>query len=327
MTGRLNGLEALRGIAALMVVYNHAGFLAGFPDQLSRIFLRGYVAVDLFFMLSGYVLTRTYEGRMGPPQVFLRKRFIRLWPPIAAGVAIGACAAFAGGMAPGQIAAGLVTGLLLLPWFNFAILLNGPAWSIFFELVANYFHALLLQRLSVRSLLAIAAICVLLLIKAVPAHGLNLGQHQTFWLGFARLFMSYALGIVLYRLNRDRTWLPGSWAWGAILGWTALVLIIGPQSRWTVLPVALIANPLAILAALSLKPSRLAVLLGALSFPLYALHYPVMELVKPFGFGWPVVLIIALAASAAGGMAVDSRWRKAVLDLADRRLMAQPAAT
>lgn len=328
MAGRLHGLEALRGIAALIVLYNHAGFLAGYPDIVSGLFVRGYIAVDLFFMLSGYVLTRTYEGRMGPAQVFLGKRFVRLWPPIAGGVLIGACAGILGGMAPGQLAMGLITGLMMLPLINFAILLNGPAWSIFFELVANFVHAALLQRLAVRHLLTISLICALLLLNPLAERGLNLGQHETFWLGFPRLFMSYALGVVLYRLNRDRTWLPSSWAWGAILAWPVLVAFQAYfMPRPSILALALIANPLVILAALSLKPSRVAVLLGALSFPLYALHYPVMELLAPFAFDWPVVLAIALTASVAGGMAVDSRWRKAVFELADRHHLVRAAAT
>jgi len=86
---RLHGLDALRGIAALVVLAFHIGLIYG----LEPIFLNGWLAVDFFFALSGYVLARTYEGRLhktiGAWQ-FSKKRFFRFWPVVLFGGAIGA---------------------------------------------------------------------------------------------------------------------------------------------------------------------------------------------------------------------------------------------
>lgn len=316
MGNRLHGLEALRGIAALLVAYNHAAYLAGYPDVLSRLFVRGHVGVDLFFLLSGFVLTRAYEGRMDGASDFLRLRFVRLWPPIAAGVLIAAVAAALWGAEPVWIALGLLSGILLLPLVGYSFILNGPAWSIFFELVANFVHALLLQRLSNGALLVFAGLCSLILLWQISPNGLNLGQGETFWLGFPRLFMSYTMGIVLYRINRDRCWLPHGAAWPVIMAWPLLIIACGLLlPNWGDLALAMFVNPLVLLAALSLGNSRFAALLGAFSFPLYALHYPVMEILGQLGASWLTVLAVAMIASIFGGLVVDPRWRSAVYGL------------
>ena len=87
---RLLLLDGLRGIAAIGVVLFHC--VIAF-DALGA-FARGYLFVDLFFLLSGFVLTLNYEQRMNAgavrPGKFLRSRLVRLWPTVAAGARVAA---------------------------------------------------------------------------------------------------------------------------------------------------------------------------------------------------------------------------------------------
>ena len=85
---RLSGLDALRGVAAIMVVLLHVNHLAGDAGW----FTAGYLAVDLFFMLSGYVLARTFDRRLESDlsaMDFLVIRLRRLWPVMAVGALLG----------------------------------------------------------------------------------------------------------------------------------------------------------------------------------------------------------------------------------------------
>jgi peptidoglycan/LPS O-acetylase OafA/YrhL len=85
MKSRLLGLDALRGAAALLVLWMHLHL----SHHVSIYPPRGHLAVDFFFMLSGYVMARTYEGHMRGGVWFLRKRIRRLWPTVAAGSLFG----------------------------------------------------------------------------------------------------------------------------------------------------------------------------------------------------------------------------------------------
>lgn len=314
MSTRLPGLDALRGIAALIVAYNHAAFLSGYPDVLSRIFVRGHLAVDLFFLLSGFVLARTYEGRMPEPARFLQLRFRRLWLPIAIGVVIGTSGALLGGSGLSALLPGLIAGLLIIPYPGGLIALNPPAWTVFYELVGNFLHAMLLQRLSSVQLIVVSLASALVVCIPGPfsegAVGLNVGQGETALFGLPRFLTSYCLGIALYRLNGDRQRLP---FWIAAGGFPLLLIALQAwiPVAWEVLPVLLV-NPLILLAALSLDRSPTAELLGALSFPVYAMHMPIQIIATAQGWSWPAALAISLIAAGGLGILADSRSRRTV---------------
>ncbi|MGX7895606.1 acyltransferase family protein [Tsuneonella sp. HG222] len=318
MQHRLFGLEALRGIAALVVAINHAGFIAGYPDAISHLLSRSYLAVDFFFLLSGYILARAFEGRMPGASTFLRLRLVRLWPPIAAGVGLGAVLFSVAPIEGWTYAMHLVAGLAILPVFGFAILFNHPAWSIFFELVANWCHALVFGRLPTVALLAIVMGCAVMLTATAGPHGLDVGQGETFALGFVRVAMSYLAGIALWRTLGDKARSP-AWA-----GWAAVAifpLLIMAAAWW--LPRAaepafvLLGGPAILVLSLATGPSRIAVLLGAFSFPLYAMHYPLQTIAFVAGLHWTVSLLLSLAGAALLGTLVDPRWRKALKSLGE----------
>src|SRR5690348_12833235 len=85
---RLNGLDALRGVAALVVAFHHLSVIS-VSRGLGEL---PFLAVDLFFVISGFVMARTYEERLqttlSTPR-FILLRYKRLWLPLAIGTMLG----------------------------------------------------------------------------------------------------------------------------------------------------------------------------------------------------------------------------------------------
>ncbi|MBC2664752.1 acyltransferase [Novosphingobium flavum] len=318
---RLPGLDALRAVAALMVVIMHTGAI--WPNA-TRIAPASYLAVDFFFLLSGFVMGRTYErkmiaGSLGPAR-FIAARYRRLWPTMAVGAALSVPFLWRDGegLAPFLLAA--VPNALLLPSFAAAALfpLNTPAWSIFFELAANYAHAAFLYRLRQRELLAITMVFLVPLATCAIAYGtLDLGARpgNMGW-GFARVGFSYALGLLLWRWHGDRPPLrvhpalalgampvlflaagaTGAAGFGGAMLSLGFVVLAGPLLAWGGLA---LRSP-----SPAMRTACLAA--GAMSFPLYAVHYPVLLGAEALGLpelaGPPVaVALAALLTWALGG--------------------------
>lgn len=134
-TERLGGLDMLRGVAALSVAFLHVPL--AFP-AVDTPFTKAYLAVDFFFMLSGFVLTRTYQPRfaagLGAAR-FMSLRFKRLWPTIAVGAVFGLISAI-GAYTPEKLALLFAMNLALVPYIfgggKAAVFpLNGAFWSVF----------------------------------------------------------------------------------------------------------------------------------------------------------------------------------------------------
>ena len=312
MTQRLSGLEAMRGLAAILVAWNHAVFLQFDPALDGWALPYSYLAVDLFFLLSGFVLSRAFEGRMPGAAAFAMMRFKRLWLPVACGTGLGAIYYVLAGMGVLVWSVHLAAGLAILPLLGFAFLFNAPAWSIFFELFANFAHALTLNRVGDRALGVMVAACGLVLLLSGTEHGMDVGQGDKFWMGFVRVLFSYGIGILVYRLNGDRTWTSPHVAW-PILGAYCLAIALYPDvlgGQAEVLFIAIL-HPAILLCVLSLQDNRLATILGAYSFPLYAIHYPVQMLATGAAMPWWNTLAVSMAVSAVAGLAIDRRFRAA----------------
>jgi peptidoglycan/LPS O-acetylase OafA/YrhL len=300
---RLAGVDGLRGIAALCVLaYHLMPYVAGiWPGN-------AYLAVDFFFMLSGYVMSRTYEVRLSSgltSAAFLWLRWKRLWPTIFTGSLIGLpwFLAVIGVDGIGDMLV-IIANLLLIPTFAFnrSYPLNGPVWSIFFELVANVLHALLLRRMPTRALLLVAALMAVILV--IPASQLTLGligsTRPTFLFGVPRVLMSYTIGIVLWRLWRDRPSIavPPTLALLGMPVFFSVVALTGCKAWFLDFLFILILCPLMIAGGLRWTgPVKWASASGALSFPLYAFHAPILASAALLGLdiGWGVALSLASA--------------------------------
>lgn len=276
---RLTGLDALRGIAALVVALGHAFYVARIDIGSSF-----YLAVDVFFVLSGYVMARTYEVRGFDN--FVRKRLRRLWPTIAVGVLIGAVAVR--DLAPIVVLILTLTGLMWAPSFQPgpAFKLDPPMWSVVWEFAANLLHDGIFRHRPNWQLILLSATCAAWLIAA-GEWSLNVGnENYNFGLGFPRAVMGYCIGIVLWRSLMDRPVLP---FWPVLL--LPLILFLDLPG----LPFALLAAPLLVVCGLA--GSRRLAWLGDFSFPLYAIHYPVLLLFGPWA-GLTVAIVVAWLWSA-----------------------------
>lgn len=309
---RIHGLDGLRGLAALSVVgfHLHTTF-ASFPDWWAK----GYLAVDFFMMLSGYVMARTYEQRMREglgALPFFKLRYRRLWLTMAIGSLLGIPWLWHLTDEPLRFAVSLVLNLALIPApiDNELFPLNGPAWSIFFELLANLIHAALLWRLSNRVLLTLAI--VLLGLLAIFAQGkgdidfgaLAPAMHFT----MVRSLAAYCVGILLWRHWRD---VPAIMVPAALPFIALPLLMLSPFMAlgWAYdIAFIAIACPLLIAGGLRLKGApRWAILSGALSFPLYAIHASVLHLAKLAGLN---PLLSALLTVLAGAALTLWLWRR-----------------
>ena len=287
---RYASMDGLRGFAAFSVVMYHLGHWLGAPALAQN----SGLAVDLFFCLSGYVLPLAY-GRMVQEELsmagFLSLRLIRLMPLIVAAILIsGTFVTFRSSFRADRslpmhtILAGILLGLLNLPFFGAPralggpelFPLNGPQYSLLLELVINAVWWIMRGRGSLVQSFAIAVPCAVLLCFT----GLGGDVPETFWSGFPRVGASFFLGVAVFRLEHTLTpRLPYTaffWTLAAIMA--ALFYVPVPLARPTQIVWVAMVSPLLVLAASRARivgrTQRIFTYIGELSYPLYALHYP-----------------------------------------------------
>lgn len=287
-------LDGLRGVAAIAVLIYHFMEIA-VPDYTQNFIAHGHLAVDFFFCLSGFVIAYAYDKRM--PQIgvsnFFKLRLIRLHPLVVIGSVIGLITfifdPFSNlhqSFSTGTIVLMTICSCLLIPYpvvaqryFNL-FHLNPPTWSLFWEYVANLAYALVLVRLPKWALWLLLAVAAVLLWQESYRSGyLGVGwSGDNIMGGGIRVFYSFTAGMLLYRLQ---------WIIRSGLGFVSLSLLLFlafliPFSKTTnpfVEPLVVIFYfPLLIAlgAGARLKPSvqRICTFLGAISYPLYMVHYP-----------------------------------------------------
>jgi len=201
-------LDGLRGLAAFAVLGRHT-----FPDFL----FESYLAVDFFFVLSGFVLAHAYGQRLRAEMTtldFMKVRLVRLYPLYALALVLSSVTVltqFLHGHPPTlHTAIDYAAALLFLPSPASEGLfpLVGPSWSLFFELVANAAFALSWRRFGNRVLVAVVAMAAVILIAAVPTrtlgfvHGaMDSGFYwSTFNAGLARVGYSFFCGVLIYQM-------------------------------------------------------------------------------------------------------------------------------
>jgi len=285
-------LDGLRGIAALAVVLFHFMEVAYVPEK--NFIAHGFLAVDFFFCLSGFVIAYAYDDRIGKMGMkeFFKSRLIRLHPLVIFGSVLGLLAFLFdpfGGQpelySAGKIILIFLCSILLVPYpiiserfFNL-FGLNAPAWSLFWEYIANIVYALILCRLNRRyltilTILAAVALCFV----SYRAGGSLMGgwAGENFWDGCARISYSFLAGMLIYRSN----WIIKSKLGFVGLSVLLLLAFLAPFNKWNWLTepiIVLLYFPLlvALGAGADLKASfkKLCVFFGKISYPLYMTHY------------------------------------------------------
>lgn len=289
-------LDGLRGVAAIAVIQAHLGrFFNGY--ELPHVSL----AVDFFFMLSGFVLTFAYQKKLDAgwsTWSFFKTRVVRLYPLFALAMLLGfAFVVFQSHYGKVHISTKdslilLTLGMLVLPcppqyhaYWPAMFPLLVPAWSLFYEIAMNVLHALFLRRRSARFLLSVMAVALAIWVGATVRFGyMGFGVDRYLMVfGFARVAFSYAMGCLLFRV-----WARVQKPWNvppALCGVVLLVVLFLPwatpwREPFNFVLVTLVFPAVLMAGAWSVGGARMtpvAQVLGTTSYAIYVLHVPVGE--------------------------------------------------
>ena len=255
--------------------------------------VNGGLSVDTFFTLSGYVLARAYARRTRGVSIteFMTLRLIRLMPIIVLSILISAPYVLARNYLlstetqSATIVLAILLGLINTPYFNAPpsiggpqiFPLNGPQFSLFFELAANYVWWLL--RFIDQTYLALGL--SILSGAAVILFGIGGGATDNFMLGFGHVGSSFFLGVLLHQFAGTKiTSRTKNYVFTALCCLMIIILFssfeLNSSERivWKLIfaPMLVFSGAAATLQGL---PKRVSLLLGDLSYPIYALHYPI----------------------------------------------------
>jgi len=306
-------LDGLRGVASVLVIIFHVleTFTGG--NKFIQIINHGYLAVDFFFLLSGFVIAYAYDDRWGKMTQwdFYKRRLVRLQPMVIMGSLIGA-ALFYFQVSPAmpniantpvwEMLLVMVIGATLIPvpmsmdirgWQEMHPL-NGPAWSLFFEYIANILYALIVRRFSKFLLSVFVTLAALMLIQYLVTSkngdligGWSLNSEQMY-IGFTRLLFPFFGGVLLCRIGKLIRIKNAFW-------WSSLLIIImlsipriGDEHHvWmngiyeSVCLIVVFPLIVSIGAGGKLHNARsekICTFLGEISYPLYITHYPLIYL-------------------------------------------------
>ncbi len=305
-------LDGLRGVAAILVVAFHIFEAFSGGNRFVQIINHGYLAVDFFFLLSGFVVAYAYDDRWVKMTQweFYKRRLIRLQPMVIMGMIIGALFYYfqasdilfpmIAGMEVWKVILTMIIGFTLLPippsmeirgWSEMHPL-NGPAWSLFFEYIANILYALFFRKFSNKVLGFFVLIFAAMLINytvfgpkgdVIGGWSLNLEQMNV---GFTRLLYPFFAGVLLSRLRKLIHVKGAFWICSLMISAVLIMPRIGDEnSIWMnglyesfciilIFPLIVsigaggeIRNPFSL---------KICKYLGDISYPLYITHYPLI---------------------------------------------------
>ena len=334
-------LDGLRGVAALLVLFYHIfeglSFAAG--GTLITVINHGYLAVDFFFILSGFVISYAYDDRWGKTMTtgnFFKRRLIRLHPMIIMGVILGAITFFLQGgvqwdgtkIATSAVMLAMLCAMFFIPavpGVSYEVRgngemfpLNGPSWSLFFEYIGNILYALFIHRLSNKALTVLVGLSGIALawftlfnVSGYDMFGVGWTLDTVnFFGGTLRMLFPFSMGMLLARHFKPMNVKGAFWICSMIL----LLLFCVPYIVTENSPISLnglfeaicilFIFPVLLWIGASGKTtdnfsSRVCKFLGDISYPLYAVHYPIMYLfyawlinhkIYIFSEAWPTAL-------------------------------------
>lgn len=314
-------LDGARGIAAVLVVLFHLGRPYGMLVPESA-----YLAVDMFFALSGFVLAKANDSRLAgklSPYQFMERRAVRLFPLYFIGLVMGLAVLtarwIAGDLATWTLVGSALFGVVLLPApvpFKPHRLFpaNGPSWTLFCEFwVANLAYAIFWRRLHGKALgFVIAVAGLLLVVVALRHHGLDQGSVRSTAIGgIARVMFSFFMGVALWRHHQShpmRLVIPG---WLILLVLTLILCASVPREARAIfdLTAVVLVFPFLILAGATAKERKpeFGYWVGDLSYAVYVTHAPLLDMWMRWwppssgqGNIVPIGCFMLLALSAAG---------------------------
>lgn len=306
-------LDGLRGVAALVVVLFHVFEVFSKGDHTKQMINHGYLAVDFFFLLSGFVLAYAYDDRWDKMTLkdFFKRRIVRLQPMIVIGSVLGALLFYfqvSPGMGWGGISDVPLWKVILVMIIGFTLIpvgrsldirgwiemhpLNGPAWSLFFEYIANIAYALVLRRVSKAVLTALVIIAAGVTIHFALTNengdiigGWSIIEIEQLKIGFIRLAFPFLAGLLLARIAKLR-YTKNAFMWASILlvGLMCVPHLGGENYIWNrlfELICLIVVFPFIIWLGAGgkvqgKKASQFCKFLGDISYPIYITHFPIV---------------------------------------------------
>jgi len=285
-------LDGLRGTAAILVVVFHL-FEAYFPVPANHPMHHGYLAVDFFYLLSGFVVGYAYDDRWGKMNVvdFFKIRLVRLHPLVILGVLVGAIAfyfdPYTNGMQHTSVVKLIGVTLLsftLLPapdvrGWNETHPLDGPCWSLLQEYIANIIYAVFARKMSKIVLWVIVIISAIALAwTAVWRGDVGTGwSFDTFWIAFVRMMFPFFAGLLLFR-SAKLIHIPHAYIVCSVI---LIILFFMPTFKHNGIYEAaciIIAFPIVVAAGaggqIAGRWAKLCKFSGEISYPIYIMHYP-----------------------------------------------------
>lgn len=303
-------LDGLRGVAALIVVCFHlCEPLAA--NRFTQIVNHGYLAVDFFFLLSGFVIGYAYDDRWNKLTIggFLRRRFERLQPLIILGMTFGAIGFyFTDSTLWPLIHTVPLWKLLLVMLIGYTVVpiplsmdirgwqemhpLNSVGWSLFFEYIANILYAIGLRKLSNKGLaiLVLIAAAALFHLALTSRNGDVAGGWTLNWehmrIGITRTIYPFFAGLLLYRVAKPAR-VKSAFLWCSLLIVAVLFMprIGGAEHLWMnglyeAISILFIFPCIIYLGASGVIQKqgerKICKFLGDVSYPLYMVHYPLV---------------------------------------------------
>ena len=313
-------LDGLRGVAALMVVWYHIfegyAFAGGTHIETLN---HGYLAVDFFFILSGFVIAYAYDDRWKKSMTnkdFFKRRLIRLQPMVVMGAVLGAITFCIQGsvhwdgtrVSLSMIMLSMLCTMFFIPatpGANYEVRgngemfpLNGPSWSLFFEYIGNILYALFIRRLSNKALTVLTVVMGIALFLYATLDVSSYGMIGVGWTldwvnfigGMIRLMFPFSMGMLIARNFKPIKVKGAFWICSIVL----IILFAIPyidsvesiniclNGVYETFCIAIIFPILLVIGASGkmdgAKSSGMCTFLGNISYPLYAIHYPIMYL-------------------------------------------------
>lgn len=312
-------LDGLRGVAALMVICYHV-FEAFATTPIDQRFNHGYLAVDFFFVLSGFVIAYAYDDRWKSMTArdFVKRRLIRLHPMVIVGALFGVIAFWIQGCEKWDgtvVSAEWTLIALLLSMFLIPALpgagpevrgngemfpLNGPSWSLFFEYIGNLLYMVWIRKISTRALAALVGIAGVGLASFALFNFSGAGHLGVGWSmvdynlpgGFLRLMFSFSIGLLMSRVFKPVRVKGAFWICGlAIVVLLSMPYVGDGEALWMNgmydATCAILVFPALVYLGASGKTTdkhsaRICKFLGDISYPLYMVHYPLIYIY----YGW-----------------------------------------
>lgn len=280
-------LDLIRGIAAIAVVLQHSG------DFFPKLFAANYLAVDLFFILSGFVLAFAYQDRLKGDltwREFSKLRFIRLYPVFLLGAVLGAVwlvsrELLTGGGVSNWAIAAISLSLVMMPSPHAKNLYptNGPSWSLLFEILINLVYAVVAKWLSLRALVCIVLLSAVGLVAAAwYQQSTNIGFLWThLYGGAARVSFGFFAGVLIFQAYNIGYRAPEVPAAFLVI---ALIAALAFSGLYINMVKILFLFPLIVWFGASIKISghyfsKIASYCGLISYPIYMIHVPMMAFV------------------------------------------------